>query len=57
MVVNHKIKLTDGQHCKNPIQIIGHGIQSSVMSLDNDISEHLIGLNSVLECQPGLADT
>lgn len=57
MVVNHKIKLTGGQHCKNPIQIIGHGIQPSVMSLDSDISEHLIGLNSVLECQPGLADT
>lgn len=57
MVVNHKIKLTGGQHCKNPIQIISHDIQPPVISLDRHISEHLIGLNSVLICQPGLADT
>lgn len=57
MAVNHKIKLTGGQHCKNPIQIVGRDIQPPSMSLDSDISEHLIGLNSVLECQFGLIDT
>ena len=57
MVVNHKIKLTGCQHCKKSYTNIGHGVQPPVMSLDSNSSEHSIGLNSVLECQPGLADT
>ena len=56
MVVNHEIKLTGGQHYKNSVQIMGHDAQP-IRSLDSNISEHFIGFNSVLECQPGLADT